>query len=270
MTDVDDGAGRLLARVIVNRLWQHHFGRGIVATPSDFGTQGDKPTHPELLDWLAKELIDSGWKLKHIHKLMMTSAAYMESSAGDKAKGGGGPGQPAVLAVRAAPAGGGGDPRLDAGGERPARPDDVRPRHAGPNAEAAGDLLHGQAQPADPDDDAVRRPGFAGRHRGAADDDGGAAGAVADEQRPGARLRDASGEARPADGRTSRWRTRCAPATRIALGRAPTDQEAADAVQFIQEQAAAYKKDGKPDAERLALTDLCQVLMELNEFIYVD
>ena len=72
MTDVDAGAGRLLARVIVNRLWQHHFGRGIVATPSDFGNQGDKPTHPELLDWLAKELIDSGWKLKHIHKLMMT------------------------------------------------------------------------------------------------------------------------------------------------------------------------------------------------------
>ena len=86
MTDVDGGAGRLLARVIVNRLWQHHFGRGIVATPSDFGIQGDKPTHPELLDWLARELIDSGWKLKHIHKLMMTSAAYMESSAGDKQK----------------------------------------------------------------------------------------------------------------------------------------------------------------------------------------
>ncbi len=86
MTDVDEGAGRLLARVIVNRLWQHHFGRGIVATPSDFGTQGDKPTHPELLDWLAKELIDSGWKLKHIQKLMMTSAAYTEGSADDKTK----------------------------------------------------------------------------------------------------------------------------------------------------------------------------------------
>jgi hypothetical protein len=56
----------------------------------------------------------------------------------------------------------------------------------------------------------------------------------------------------------------------ITLGRAPTEQEATDAVQFIQAQADAYKKDGKPDAERLALTDLCQVLMELNEFIYVD
>jgi hypothetical protein len=50
--------------VIVNRLWQHHFGRGIVATPSDFGAQGDKPTHPELLEWLAGELIRDGWQLK--------------------------------------------------------------------------------------------------------------------------------------------------------------------------------------------------------------
>ena len=56
----------------------------------------------------------------------------------------------------------------------------------------------------------------------------------------------------------------------ITLGRAPTEQETTDAVQFIQDQAAAYKKDGKPEAERLALTDFCQVLMELNEFIYVD
>ena len=56
----------------------------------------------------------------------------------------------------------------------------------------------------------------------------------------------------------------------IALGRAPTEQETADSVQFIEEQAEAYKKDGKADAERLGLTDFCQVLMELNEFIYVD
>jgi mono/diheme cytochrome c family protein len=86
ITDVEHGAGHLAARVIVNRLWQHHFGRGIVATPSDFGRQGDAPTHPELLDWLASELIRGGWKLKPVHKLMMSTAAYQQSSAMDPAK----------------------------------------------------------------------------------------------------------------------------------------------------------------------------------------
>jgi hypothetical protein len=80
MTDVEAGAGHLLARVIVNRLWQHHFGEGLVATPNDFGAQGDRPTHPELLDWLAGELIANGWKLKPLHKLMMTSAVYMQGN----------------------------------------------------------------------------------------------------------------------------------------------------------------------------------------------
>ncbi|MBL9174303.1 MAG: DUF1549 domain-containing protein [Verrucomicrobiales bacterium] len=79
MTDVDRGAGALLARVIVNRLWQHHFGRGLVATPNDFGAQGARPSHPELLDWLAGELIRSGWRLKHIHALILTSATYRQS-----------------------------------------------------------------------------------------------------------------------------------------------------------------------------------------------
>jgi hypothetical protein len=73
----------LTARVIVNRLWQHHFGAGIVATPSDFGAQGAAPTHPELLDWLACELVEKGWRLKHLHRLMVTSAAYCQDSRVD-------------------------------------------------------------------------------------------------------------------------------------------------------------------------------------------
>src|SRR5205807_4856242 len=68
LTDTENGAGHLLARVIVNRLWQHHMGRGIVATPSDFGMRGERPTHPELLDCLAGELIKNGWRLRPIHK----------------------------------------------------------------------------------------------------------------------------------------------------------------------------------------------------------
>jgi hypothetical protein len=80
ITDSEQGAGSLLARVIVNRMWQHHFGKGIVATPNDFGHQGEPPTHPELLDWLAGELIRNGWRLKPIHKLIVTSAAYAQAS----------------------------------------------------------------------------------------------------------------------------------------------------------------------------------------------
>jgi hypothetical protein len=86
LTDTQAGAGNLLARVIVNRLWQHHFGRGLVATPSDFGTRGERPSHPELLDFLAGQLIAEGWRLKPIHKLIMTSAAYMQTSQTDEAR----------------------------------------------------------------------------------------------------------------------------------------------------------------------------------------
>lgn len=70
----------LTGRVMVNRIWQHHFGRGLVATPSDFGTRGEKPSHPELLDWLASEFIRTGWSIKRMHKLMLLSATYRQSS----------------------------------------------------------------------------------------------------------------------------------------------------------------------------------------------
>ncbi len=83
ITDVENGAGHLLARVIVNRLWQHHLGAGLVATPSDLGKRGQPPTHPDLLDWLARELIRNRWRLKPIHRLIMTSSAYMQSQAED-------------------------------------------------------------------------------------------------------------------------------------------------------------------------------------------
>ena len=84
LTDVDKGAGALLARVIVNRLWQHHFGIGLVKTSNNFGSVGDRPTNHDLLDWLATELIREGWRLKPIHKLIMTSATYMQSTEWDQ------------------------------------------------------------------------------------------------------------------------------------------------------------------------------------------
>ncbi|WP_461783636.1 DUF1549 and DUF1553 domain-containing protein [Prosthecobacter sp.] len=75
-----DPRNPLTARVMVNRIWQHHFGRGLVSTPSDFGKQGSPPSHPELLDWLATEFIRSGWSIKHMHRLIMLSEAYRRTS----------------------------------------------------------------------------------------------------------------------------------------------------------------------------------------------
>ncbi len=70
----------LTARVMVNRIWHYHFGRGIAGTPSDFGVMGERPSHPELLDWLAKDFVSGGWSMKHMHRLIMTSATYQQSS----------------------------------------------------------------------------------------------------------------------------------------------------------------------------------------------
>jgi hypothetical protein len=71
----------LTARVIVNRIWQHHFGEGLVRTPSDFGRMGDKPTHPEMLDWLASWFVREGWSIKKLHRLILTSNAYRMSKS---------------------------------------------------------------------------------------------------------------------------------------------------------------------------------------------
>jgi len=76
-----DGTHPLTARVLVNRFWMHHFGRGIVSTPADFGFAGERPSHPELLDWLASEFMDGGWRLKPLHRTMLLSAAYRQASA---------------------------------------------------------------------------------------------------------------------------------------------------------------------------------------------
>src|SRR6266446_5147895 len=70
----------MFARVMVNRIWQFHFGAGLLATPSDFGTRAGKPSHPELLDWLATEFVDRKWSIKSMHKLIMMSDTYRRSA----------------------------------------------------------------------------------------------------------------------------------------------------------------------------------------------
>ena len=81
LADHENGAGQLLARVIVNRLWHHHFGQGLVKSPNDFGNLGSEPSHPRLLDFLARSLIEGNWQLKPLHRMIVTSATYRQSSS---------------------------------------------------------------------------------------------------------------------------------------------------------------------------------------------
>jgi hypothetical protein len=80
ITDVKQGAGALAARVIVNRIWQHHFGQGLVRTVGDFGVRSEPPTHPELLEWLANDFVQNGWRIKRLQRLIVLSAVYQQSS----------------------------------------------------------------------------------------------------------------------------------------------------------------------------------------------
>jgi hypothetical protein len=86
LVDVQKGAGPLTARVIVNRLWHQHFGQGIVRSPNDFGMQGEPPTHPELLEWLAGELVRNRWRLEAIQRLILASSTYRMSTDFDVEK----------------------------------------------------------------------------------------------------------------------------------------------------------------------------------------
>jgi hypothetical protein len=269
LTDVDQGAGHLLARVIVNRLWQHHLGRGIVGTPSDFGLQGERPTHPELLDFLARQLIANGWRLKPIHKLILTSAAYRQGTAFDANKSHVDPDNrllwrrtPRRLEAEVIR-----DALLAVSGTLDARP--FGPGTLDPNQKRRSiyffvkrsqlvptmvlfdgpDALQGIEQRTTTtiapqalllmNSTMVRgcAEGLARRI------------ALAGEKGLPAAVR---------EGYTT------------ALGRAPTAKELASSVAFVREQQASYRGDGKRDARHLALTDFCQVLMDLNEFIYVE
>ena len=86
ITDTEKGPGELVARVMVNRIWQHHFGVGLVRTTSDFGVRGERPSHPELLEWLTNDFIQNGWKIKRLHKLILTSAVYQQGNQVDSQK----------------------------------------------------------------------------------------------------------------------------------------------------------------------------------------
>jgi len=259
LTDPDSGAGHLAARVIVNRLWQHHLGRGIVPTPSDFGAQGDRPSHPELLDYLANELIRSGWRLKPLHRQIMLSAVYQQSSRADPAnllfahqsrqRLEGETIRDAILAVSGV---------LDEQMFGPGTLDDGMKRRSiyfqikrsqlppmmvtfdGPDTLQSNGLRSSTTVAPQAllllNNESIRQ---AARHW--------AAELVKEPVEPAVRR-----------------------AYVAAIGRPPADDELADVTAFLDEQAASYRTAGKNGAPELALADFCHSLLGLNEFLYVD
>jgi len=270
MTDVDAGAGHLLARVIVNRLWYYHFGAGLVANPSDFGVQSPKPLHADLLDYLARELIRNEWRLKPIHKLILTSSVYMQTTGSDPARVKADPDnlrfwhkplrrlegevvRDAMLAVA-----GSLDETMFGPGtlaaDQPRRsiyffvkrtklvammslfdgPDTLQDLAVRPETTVAPQALMLM------NSEILRRYATA------------LAAKIAPQS--------------PADieeGIDAGYRR--------AIGRSPTADELRDSKEFVAAQIAAYRAEGKAAAsESLAWADFCQVLFGLNEFVYVE
>ncbi|MGE3808134.1 MAG: PSD1 and planctomycete cytochrome C domain-containing protein, partial [Gemmataceae bacterium] len=269
LTDVDKGAGHLLARVIVNRLWQHHLGRGIVATPSDFGTRGEPPTHPELLDYLATELIRNNWRLKPIHKLIMQSAVYVQTADFDEARGkidreNRWLWHRPVTRLEAEIIR---DALLAVSGELDPRP--LGPGTLDPNSKRRSiyfTVKRSKLVPMMVVFDAPEALSGVGQR-------------PTTTIAPQALLLLNNPQVRGYSRAFARKiapdeKTTVADAARAAylhaLARPPAADELKAAVIFINAQTDSYRADKKADARILALADFCQTLLCLNEFVYVD
>ena len=296
MTDTDHGAGVLLARVMVNRVWQHHFGDGIVHTVSDFGTRGDGPTHPELLEWLTGELIRSGWSLKHVHRLLLNSATYRLGTALNEANHAIDPNN--HLWWRRRPQ------RLESEAFRDsmlAVAGSLNPEMFGPSFKPP---IPGEAMQArnvkDPypgdvqDSPASRRRSVYMFHKrvvqyplmmafdapdaqvscGRRTNTTVAPQALALLNDPFVRLRSSEFSRRLTAEAGNDVDAQIRLAFQLGLARQPTTVELADARSFLIEQSAARRqRDGQLSedaAKTLALTDFCQMLFSFNEFIYID
>lgn len=270
ITDVDHGAGALAARVIVNRLWQHHFGTGLVPTSNDFGQTGMKPSHPELLDWLAAELIRHDWKLKPIHRLLMTSATYQQAAAASDEEASD---EAVALFVRRRPQ------RLEGESLRDSL------------LAISGKLDPTMYGPGTKDERSLRRSIYFTMKRSQLI----GSMVVFDQPEPlvsqgsrpvttvapqalllmnGPQVREwAEALARrvEADSNSS---TDFAPAVQrifaMALNRAPTDVELTEAKAFLEQESASYIREGNSAPRTIALADFCQVMFALNEFAYID
>jgi hypothetical protein len=296
ITDAECGAGALLARVIVNRVWQHHFGEGLVRTPNDFGSRGERPTHPELLEWLAADLVAHGWKLKRLHRMTLLSAAYRQGSSFDPQKAKADPDNRLLWRMR--------PQRLEAEVLRDAllavggtlNPEMYGPAFKPPipaDAMVARNLK--SPYPKDvPDTPAVRRRSVYLFHKRVipypllqafdAPDAQQCTGrravttvvpqALAVLNDPFVRDRAADFAARLLKEAGDDSAACVERAYRLAFGRAPTGAETTAGVEFLaaQDRNRSARQPKVPAAEvrRLALTDYCQALFGLNEFLYVD
>src|SRR5262249_31807189 len=296
MTDREHGAGALLARVMVNRLWQHHFGEGLVRTVNDFGTRGEPPTHPELLEWLADELVRGGWKLKPLQRLIMTSSVYLQDSAFDPAKAKVDPDNHLLWRRRAQ--------RIEAEVLRDsmlAVSGTLNLAMFGPAAKApiAPEAIQARNM-TDPypkdlkDTAATRRRSVYLFHKRVVQyplmqafdgpDAQASCGrrinttvapqalALLNDRFVRMRAEDFARRLANAAGDDTAAQVRLA--WQLALAREPSAREAAAAATFVHEQsrqrAAREPGPSAADSPPLALTDLCQAIFALNEFIYVD
>jgi hypothetical protein len=296
MTDREHGAGVLAARVIVNRVWQHHFGEGLVRTPGDFGTRGEPPTHPALLEWLTGEFIRSGWSVKHLHRIIMNSAAYQQGSGFDKAKAAIDPEnrllwrrQPLRLESEILR-----DSMLAVAGS-------LNPEMFGPSfkppipAEAMQARNLKSQYPADAKDTPeTRRRTIYMFHKRVVQYPLMQAFDAPDAQQscsrrmnttvapqalallndPFVRMRAGELAKRANETLRSEEGGDIVEAFLLCLTRYPSQQELADALDFIRTQIATRKdrtpKTSQSELRHLALTDFCQTLFALNEFIYID
>jgi hypothetical protein len=268
--DTEKGAGALAARVMVNRLWHHHFGRGIVPTPNDFGKTGGGASQPELLDWLAAELLRNGGSLKHLHRVMMTSDAYQQAATRDAGKEAADPSND--LFVRRFPK------RLESEAIRDSL------------LAVSGMLDATMFGPGDRNESNTRRSVYFQVKRsqlvgsmvafdqpeplvsqGARPTTTVAPQALMLMNSPSVRTwMQAFADRVEKETGAGPLSARIARAYTLALGRNPSAAENASAEKFIESQRALYAaSDKSAGAERTALSDYCQVLCSLNEFAYI-
>ena len=293
ITDTERGAGALLARVMVNRVWQWHFGEGLVRTTNDFGRRGEAPSHPELLEWLASEFVRGGWRLKPLHRRILLSSAYRQGNEY----------RPKAAKV---------DPenrllwrrslrRLEAESFRDALlavAGTLNPRMYGPafkppiavEAMQARNVKSPYPKDARDTPETRRRTVYmfhkrvvqypllqafdapdASKPCGRRNVTTVAPQALAVLNEPFVRLRATEFAARLRSEAGADAAAQVRLAYRLALAREPGEQELASAVRFLESRAAARTaREPGSDAANSALADFAQVVFGLNEFLYVE